>query len=77
MPLQDHMHLISTDDHLIEHPKLWSDRLPKKFLEAGPKIIEKELPKSIHVATAAKLSKQARRSPRCGSTRAASIRTSA
>ncbi|WP_336880991.1 amidohydrolase family protein [Rhodococcus globerulus] len=49
MPLQDHMHLISTDDHLIEHPKLWSDRLPKKFLEAGPRIIEKELPKSIHV----------------------------
>lgn len=49
MPLQDHMHLISTDDHLIEHPKLWSDRLPKKFLEAGPKIIEKEMPKSIHV----------------------------
>src|SRR5690606_7830336 len=49
MPLQDHMHLISTDDHLIEHPKLWSDRLPKKFLEAGPKIIEKEMPKAIHV----------------------------
>jgi predicted TIM-barrel fold metal-dependent hydrolase len=48
MPLQDHMHLISTDDHLIEHPKLWSDRLPSKFLEAGPKIIEKEMPLTIH-----------------------------
>ncbi|MYR06884.1 amidohydrolase family protein [Gordonia sp. SID5947] len=48
MPLQDHMHLISTDDHLIEHPRLWQDRLPKKFLDAGPKIIEKEMPKSIH-----------------------------
>ena len=41
MPLQDHMQLISTDDHLIEHPLLWSDRLPKKFLETGPRIIEK------------------------------------
>ena len=28
MPLQSHMQLISTDDHLIEHPRLWSDRLP-------------------------------------------------
>ncbi|ARE37864.1 amidohydrolase (plasmid) [Rhodococcus sp. BH4] len=54
MPLQDHMHLISTDDHLIEHPKLWSDRLPKKFLEAGPRIIEKEMPKSIHVGDGGK-----------------------
>jgi predicted TIM-barrel fold metal-dependent hydrolase len=48
MPLQNHMHLISTDDHLIEHPRLWSDRLPKKFLETGPRIIEKEMPRSIH-----------------------------
>jgi predicted TIM-barrel fold metal-dependent hydrolase len=43
------MQLISTDDHLIEHPKLWSDRLPEKYLDAGPKIIEKVMPKSIHV----------------------------
>src|SRR5690606_38663752 len=49
MPLQDHMQLISTDDHLIEHPKLWSDRLPQKFLDAGPKIVEKEMPRAIHV----------------------------
>ena len=35
MPLQDHMQLISTDDHLIEHPKLWTDRLPARFLEAA------------------------------------------
>jgi len=44
MPLRDYMQLISTDDHLIEHPRLWSDRLPKKFLEAGPKIVEREMP---------------------------------
>ncbi|PPJ25770.1 amidohydrolase [Nocardia nova] len=49
MPLQDHMQLISTDDHLIEHPKLWTDRLPAKFHEHGPRIVEKELPRAIHV----------------------------
>ncbi|WP_280501833.1 amidohydrolase family protein, partial [Nocardia farcinica] len=41
MPLQDHMQLISTDDHLIEHPLLWSERLPSKYVERGPRIIEK------------------------------------
>ncbi|MGY3554778.1 amidohydrolase family protein [Williamsia sp. R60] len=41
MPLQDYMQLISTDDHLIEHPMLWQDRLAPKFLEQGPRIIEK------------------------------------
>ena len=44
MPLQPWMELISVDDHLIEHPKVWSDRLPTKYLEAGPKIIEWERP---------------------------------
>ncbi|MEO9329027.1 amidohydrolase family protein [Gordonia aurantiaca] len=41
MPLQDHMQLISTDDHLIEHPMLWQDRLPSKYRESGPRIVEK------------------------------------
>ncbi|MGW4338457.1 amidohydrolase family protein [Rhodococcus koreensis] len=41
MPLQDYMQLISTDDHLIEPANLWVDRLPRKFVEAGPRIIEK------------------------------------
>ena len=40
MPLQTWMELISVDDHLIEHPRVWSDRLPRKYLDAGPKIIE-------------------------------------
>ncbi|UIX29284.1 amidohydrolase family protein [Streptomyces sp. GQFP] len=40
MPLQDHMQLISVDDHLIEPPSLWTDRLPKKFQEDGPRIVE-------------------------------------
>jgi predicted TIM-barrel fold metal-dependent hydrolase len=40
MPLQPHMKLISVDDHLIEHPRVFSDRLPKKYLADGPRIIE-------------------------------------
>lgn len=40
MPLQDDMHLISVDDHLIEHPRVWQDRLPAKHRDAGPKIVE-------------------------------------
>ncbi|KSZ56090.1 amidohydrolase [Rhodococcus pyridinivorans KG-16] len=40
MPLEDHMQLVSVDDHLIEHPNVWQDRLPQKYLESGPRIIE-------------------------------------
>ena len=43
MPLQDHMQLISVDDHLIEPPSLWTDRLPKKFHENGPRIVEMDM----------------------------------
>jgi predicted TIM-barrel fold metal-dependent hydrolase len=34
--------LISVDDHLIEHSRVWLDRLPSKFRDAGPHIIETE-----------------------------------
>ena len=47
MPLQDHHKIISVDDHLIEHPRVWLDRLPEKFRAAGPQIIEDE--KGHHV----------------------------
>jgi len=40
MPLQDHMKLISVDDHVIEHPRVWEDRLPERLREAGPRIVE-------------------------------------
>ncbi|TVZ02168.1 amidohydrolase [Trebonia kvetii] len=40
MPLQPSMKLISVDDHLIEHPRVWADRLPQKYLEAGPRIVD-------------------------------------
>ena len=30
--------IVSVDDHVIEHPNVWTDRLPKKYQEAGPRI---------------------------------------
>lgn len=32
--------LISVDDHIIEPPRVWADRLPAKYREAGPHVIE-------------------------------------
>lgn len=40
MPLQEHHQIVSVDDHLIEHPRVFQDRLPKKYLEDGPKIVD-------------------------------------
>jgi predicted TIM-barrel fold metal-dependent hydrolase len=40
MPLQDWMKIISVDDHVIEHPRVWQDRLPDAYRDAGPQIIE-------------------------------------
>jgi predicted TIM-barrel fold metal-dependent hydrolase len=34
--------LISVDDHIIEPPNVWRDRLPKKYLEAGPHVVEED-----------------------------------
>lgn len=41
MPLQPWMKLLSTDDHVIEHPRVWVDRLPAKYQEEGPRIVER------------------------------------
>lgn len=38
--LPEDVQLVSVDDHVVEHPNVWSDRLPAKFQEAGPKITE-------------------------------------
>ena len=32
--------LISVDDHVIEHARVWADRLPARFQEAGPRVVE-------------------------------------
>jgi predicted TIM-barrel fold metal-dependent hydrolase len=42
MPLRDHHQIISVDDHMIEHPRVWTDRLAAKHQEAGPRIVEDE-----------------------------------
>ncbi|WP_054815006.1 amidohydrolase family protein [Nocardia arizonensis] len=47
MPLQDNMKIISVDDHVIEHPRVWQDRLRAEHHELGPRIIETE--KGHHV----------------------------
>src|SRR6516164_640756 len=33
-----HPALVSVDDHVVEPPSLWSDRLKEKFREAGPRL---------------------------------------
>jgi predicted TIM-barrel fold metal-dependent hydrolase len=30
--------IISVDDHVVEPPDLWTSRLPKRFLDAGPRV---------------------------------------
>ena len=34
--------LISVDDHLIEHPTVWQERLPQAMREQGPRVVELE-----------------------------------
>ncbi|MDD2857845.1 MAG: amidohydrolase family protein [Candidatus Nanopelagicales bacterium] len=31
--------IISVDDHVIEHPNVWQDRLPAKYKDVGPKLV--------------------------------------
>ena len=31
--------LVSVDDHVLEPPHVWQERLPAKFKEAGPHIV--------------------------------------
>ena len=42
MPLRDYMQIVSVDDHLVEHPRVWQDRLPEKFKESRPRIVEQD-----------------------------------
>ena len=39
MPLQDDMRIISVDDHLYEHERVWTDRLPEKYQGVGPHMV--------------------------------------
>jgi len=42
MPLTGDVQIVSVDDHVIEHPNVWQDRLPAKYKEAGPKNLKDE-----------------------------------
>src|SRR3954447_25522050 len=34
--------LISVDDHIIEPPGVWVDRLPTKYRDVGPRVVEED-----------------------------------
>jgi predicted TIM-barrel fold metal-dependent hydrolase len=34
--------LFSVDDHIIEHPRVWTDRLPQQYQSEGPHVVEEE-----------------------------------
>lgn len=38
MGLPDDAQIISVDDHVIEHPRVWLDRLPAKYKDVAPRI---------------------------------------
>jgi len=40
MPLQEHHQIVSVDDHLVEHPRVWQDRVPAKYRDQAPVIRE-------------------------------------
>jgi len=39
--MEEFPRIISVDDHVIEHANVWQDRLPAKFKEKGPHVIQK------------------------------------
>ncbi|MCW2719169.1 amidohydrolase family protein [Pseudonocardia sp.] len=40
MPLQEHHQIVSVDDHLVEHPRVWQERVPERYRDAAPRIVE-------------------------------------
>jgi len=40
--LPDDCQLVSVDDHVIEHPRVWLDRIPAKYRDVAPQIVEIE-----------------------------------
>ena len=42
MPLPPGVRPVSVDDHIIEPPTLWQDRLPSRYRDIGPRVVEVE-----------------------------------
>ncbi|MCU1451901.1 MAG: putative TIM-barrel fold metal-dependent hydrolase [Acidimicrobiales bacterium] len=38
--MQDFPKIISVDDHVIEHATVWQDRLPEKYQDVGPHVVQ-------------------------------------
>jgi len=38
--LPDDAKIISVDDHVIEHPRVWLDRVPAKYADLAPRIVK-------------------------------------
>jgi len=38
--LRSELRMISIDDHLVEHPTTWTDRLPSRYADTMPHIVE-------------------------------------
>lgn len=36
--LRDDVQIVSVDDHVIEHPRVWLDRMPSKYQDVAPRI---------------------------------------
>ncbi len=41
--------IISVDDHIVEPATVWSDRLPKKYLDVGPRVVRGTMPEVTYV----------------------------
>ena len=39
--------IISVDDHVVEPPTLWTDRLPRKYLDFGPRVVRETIRKDL------------------------------
>jgi predicted TIM-barrel fold metal-dependent hydrolase len=39
--------IISVDDHVVEPPTVWQDRLPSKYLEVGPRVVRAPMPEVV------------------------------
>ncbi len=37
--MADMPRIISVDDHVVEPPNVWIDRLPKKYHDVGPRVV--------------------------------------
>jgi predicted TIM-barrel fold metal-dependent hydrolase len=37
--LKPNVQIVSVDDHVVEHPRVWLDRVPARFAEVAPRIV--------------------------------------